>query len=202
MLRYLVLGFLRDGNPRHGYALMKAYRAVSDRKISTGNFYRELARLLASGRVETADRAPDRDPRQTPYRITPQGATCFDEWFAAPLRASDAEPIDDLALRLFVLPRTMPDKLVRVLERWKDELWLHAKLLEKSRDHLASRPEIDRVRVHILTRRIGHLSVDIDVIDDILRRVASARSSTAQPQALLTQRRRPLGRPTVTRRTT
>jgi len=204
MLRNLVLGLLRDGRPRHGYALMKAYRAVSDRKISTGNFYRELGRLLASGCVETAERGPDRDVRQAPYRITARGSACFDEWFAAPLTASDVEPIDDLALRLFVLPRTVPETLARVLERWKDDLWLHAKLLEKSRDHLASRTDVDQVRVHMLNRRLGHLSVDIDMLDELLRQlgVSTATSATTESAvAASVQRQRPVGRSTAARRT-
>src|SRR5262245_36807789 len=128
MLRYLVLGLLRDGKARHGYALMKGYRTVCDRKISTGNFYRELARLLSAECVETAERASDGDPRRTPYRITDRGVMCFDEWFAAPLPASDAERVDDLGLRLVVLPRTPPETLCQTLERWKDDLWLHVKL--------------------------------------------------------------------------
>ena len=174
-----MLGLLRDGKPRHGYALMKAYRAVSDRKISTGNFYRELGRLLADGCVETAERPQDGDPRRAPYRITPQGTSCFDEWFAAPL-GSDAERVDDLALRLVVLARTPPDTLGQSLERWKDDLWLHVKLLEKSRDHLASRSGgVDWIRLLILDRRLGHLSVDIELLDAVLNQLGVTSSGPA-----------------------
>src|SRR5207302_10584200 len=54
MFQYLVLGLLRDGKPRHGYALMKDYRDRSGVQLSTGSFYRELQKLAAKGLVRTS----------------------------------------------------------------------------------------------------------------------------------------------------
>jgi DNA-binding PadR family transcriptional regulator len=168
MLRYLVLGLLRDGKARHGYALMKAYRAGSGLHISTGNFYRELARLLASGCVEAVERAATADPRRTPYRITTHGAACFDQWFAAPLGASHLERLDDLALRLLVLPETEPALMEQTLERWKNDLWLRAKLLEQARDQAVSMGGgSDGVRSLLLGRRLSHLAADIELLHEV-----------------------------------
>src|SRR5262245_46804582 len=95
MLRYIVLGLLRDGMPRHGYALMKAHRERSGVQIGTGNFYRELQRLTADGLVSTAVNPPDADDRRTPFQITARGAAVFDGWLHQPdglgLRGRDDE---------------------------------------------------------------------------------------------------------------
>jgi hypothetical protein len=78
MFRYLVLGLLRDGEPRHGYAVMKEYRERSGLQVNTGSFYRELQRLVAEGLVQTVANPTDADPRRAPYQITETGSACFD----------------------------------------------------------------------------------------------------------------------------
>lgn len=165
MFKYLVLGLLRDEQPRHGYALMKAYRTRSGLQIPTGNFYRELARLLADGEIEPAERAASADPRRAPYRITAEGERRFDEWLAAPLRASDAARVDDLALRVLVLPETNAQVALGILEGWKQDLWLRTKLLETERDRAAqSGLDGDSPRALLMQRRLGHLATDIDLV--------------------------------------
>src|SRR5207245_824425 len=47
LYRYIVLGLLRDGAARHGYALMKDYRQRSGSQIGSGRFYGKLQRLAA-----------------------------------------------------------------------------------------------------------------------------------------------------------
>jgi DNA-binding PadR family transcriptional regulator len=159
---------------------MKAYCAGSGPQIGTGNFYRELGRLLADGSIETAERSASVDPRRAPYRITARGAARFDEWFAAPLGKSQGERVDDLALRLVVLPKTDWDMVRQTLELWKNDLWLRVKLLEQSRDREASRGGgIDRVRSLVFGRRLGHLAVDIELLDALLREFGAEASVPA-----------------------
>ena len=86
--RYLVLGLLRHGEPRHGYALMKEYQEHTGLRLSTGNFYRELQRLSVEGLVRTASNPEGADPRRAPYRITEAGAA-----FDAAHAIDPADPI-------------------------------------------------------------------------------------------------------------
>src|ERR1700741_4397852 len=73
MLRYLVLGLLRDGAPRHGYAIRQEYRRRAGLEPSTGPFYRELGRLLEEELIRETPNPPGSDPRRTPYVITKKG---------------------------------------------------------------------------------------------------------------------------------
>jgi DNA-binding PadR family transcriptional regulator len=134
MFRYLVLGLLRRGEPLHGYALMKEYRERAGVQISTGSFYRELARLVTEGLVRTASNPPGSDPRRAPYEITDLGATSFDAWFSEPL-GTDAGPHEDgLSARAVFLAEAGPAAARPALERWYDELVRgqvgHAELIE------------------------------------------------------------------------
>src|SRR5438874_1232578 len=58
LYRYLVLGLLRNGAARHGYALMKEYQRRSGTQIGSGRFYGKLQRLAAEGLVTTATNPP------------------------------------------------------------------------------------------------------------------------------------------------
>lgn len=61
----------------HGYAIIQGVRQASEGRIhlTTGPFYRHLARLMDEGLVEeTADRPEDDDPRRGAYyRLTDLG---------------------------------------------------------------------------------------------------------------------------------
>ena len=134
MFRYLVLGLLRRGEPLHGYALMKEYRERAGVQISTGSFYRELARLVTEGLVRTASNPPGSDPRRAPYEVTDLGASAFDAWFSEPL-GSDAGPHEDgLSARAVFLAEAGPAAARPALERWYDELWQRGKALERERE--------------------------------------------------------------------
>ena len=80
MFRYLVLGLLRNGDACHGYAVIKDYRKRTGQEASSGNFYRELQRLVGEGLVRTATNPPGADPRRAPYQITEAGSAVFDTW--------------------------------------------------------------------------------------------------------------------------
>ena len=73
MFWHLVLGFLRDGRPRHGYELITEYKGHFGEKLNPGNLYRELARLAGEGLVKNGVNPPGADPRRIPYQITERG---------------------------------------------------------------------------------------------------------------------------------
>src|SRR5437899_4488561 len=108
MLRYLILGLLRGGSARYGYALMKEYRQQSGIEISIGNVYRELQRLAADGLVRPSANPPGVDPRRVPYEITPAGLTAFQRWLSTPTAGPVAECGTAFAFRALFLGQEDP----------------------------------------------------------------------------------------------
>src|SRR5690242_13956786 len=124
MFRYVVLGLLQSGSPRHGYALMKEYRDRAGVQISTGNFYRDLQRLVAGGLVRTVDRALDGDPRRAPYQITDSGRDAFRAWFTDLTQLAITNPHEDeLSARVAFLGDVDPSDARAVLAHLQDQLW-------------------------------------------------------------------------------
>jgi DNA-binding PadR family transcriptional regulator len=172
VFRYVVLGLLRDGKPRHGYALMKAYRDQVGVQVSTGNFYRELQRLVTEGWVRTVERADGADARQAPYAITPAGAASFDEWFAdtnTPPTHTASE--DQLSSRILFLAEVSPEVARRLLDRWTDELCRRAHQLEQARlaaqTAAAEHPDRFPVLPILLGRRLRHVTADLALVDEL-----------------------------------
>lgn len=128
MVRHLVLGLLRNGESLHGYALVRAYRALTGLEANSGNFYRELQRLAGQGLVRAAAKSPETDPRRTPYEISDSGTEDFDAWFADP---SDHE--EDFSLRVLFIANVNPGLAHQVLDQWRDGLWLRSQVLERER---------------------------------------------------------------------
>jgi DNA-binding PadR family transcriptional regulator len=135
MFWHLILGLLRDGRSRHGYELMTEYAARSGTKVSTGSFYRELARLVADGFVETGVNPPDADTRRIPYRIEESGRQAFDRWLTAPSMDDG-----DLGIWLMFADLASADARIRVLDRREEELWMRSKALARLRDDALTRP--------------------------------------------------------------
>jgi len=69
MLRYVLLALMSDGQPVHGYALMKAYEERSGIRLSIGNIYRELQGLVAAGLIAPAQNQPGADARRSPSAL-------------------------------------------------------------------------------------------------------------------------------------
>lgn len=189
MFRFLVLGLLRKGEPRHGYAMMKEYRERAGVQVSTGNFYRELQRLVTEGLVRTASNPPGTDPRRAPYEITEAGAAAFDAWLAEP--AGGGAHDDALSARAVFLAEAGPSVAGRALDRWQEELWLRGRMLERARQVARTRePEhgaTDAFEVLslLLARRLKHVAADLEFLEEFRaayrRWAASLNGQRAKP---------------------
>jgi DNA-binding PadR family transcriptional regulator len=167
MLSHLILGFLRDGQARHGYELITEYKARSGNQVSAGNFYRELARMASERLVQTGVNPPDADARRIPYQITEKGRQSFDEWLLSPAR-------DDGELSAWVLfiDRVPQETRDRLLDRWQDDLWLRSKSLARAREDalLIQESRHDTVRYHLLasllSRRLKQVTADLEFLKE------------------------------------
>ncbi len=171
MFRYLVLGLLRNGELQHGYALMKRYRLRSGLQLSTGNFYRELQRLVGEGLVRTVSNPSGADPRRAPYVITETGIIAFDAWLAGPSGAGFARYEDELSSRAMFVADVEPPAARRLLAVWKEELWIRSKIIERAREaalaeQIAACDQAFNGLVLLLTRNLKHVAADIEFIDE------------------------------------
>ena len=171
MFRYLVLGLLRDGKSRHGYALMKEYRDRSGLRLSTGSFYRELQRLVADGFVRTVSNPADADPRRAPYEIAEVGSAAFDAWLTGPTGSGVGRYDDELSSRALFLAGADPAVAHRLIEGWKEEMWLRSKMHERSRGALITQRGDDGGRSFdalqfLLARSLKHLAADLEFLGE------------------------------------
>lgn len=167
MFRYLVLGLLRDGQPRHGWALRSAYRDRAGVEINSGSFYRELQRLVADRLVRVADSAEE-DARRTPYVILDAGRSAFDRWLASRLAAVEPAADDEVGCRAAFLFEGDRDRMRAALSEWQEQLWIAGKTLERERLDAADLPGGDSARAAILSlllaRRIRHVAADLEFV--------------------------------------
>jgi len=174
MVRYLVLGLLRGGARLHGYALVRADRDLRGFELNSGNVYRELQRLSAEGLVRPVANPDGADPRRTPYEITEAGVEAFDEWFEQLTLRLDAHDDDALSLWIVFISSVDPAVGRPLLGRWRDELWLHSKMLERERDAVLLQRREERplpfpVRANLLARRLKHVGADLEFLDEFRR---------------------------------
>lgn len=171
MFRYLVLGLLRNGASLHGYALMKSYRERTGVQLSTGSFYRELQRLVAEGLVETAANPSDADPRRAPYAITEAGEAAFETWLTGPTGAAIGRYEDELSSKVLFLGRVDPVLVKKLIDGWKEELWLRSKMHERSCAMLGAQSKRAAVESFdalpfLLARNLKHLAADLEFLDE------------------------------------
>lgn len=202
VFRYLVLGLLRDGTARHGYALMKEYRERSGLQISNGNFYREVQRLVTEDLVRTAANPPGADPRRAPYEITEAGGLTFDAWLAAGGSPAIAMYEDDISARVLFIAEADPAIAQRLIDRWQETLWIQGKMLERAREDLLPRATmLPRGRFEalplLIIRRLKHISADLDFLEALRRAYdspAPSRSNGPQLRPRLEASARPARR--------
>jgi DNA-binding PadR family transcriptional regulator len=198
MFRFLILGLLQ--RPRlHGYALVKTYRERSGVEVSTGNFYRELQRLVLDGLIRSADNPPQADARRTPYEITSVGIEVFDEWFAARDAASAAASEDDISARALFMADADPAVVAALLEHMEENLWFAGKSLERVRQLLLHRQN-DATQFDVLPllliRRLKRVAADLEFLQEFQSAYAEWLTSTQQqaPPALAAFRARAMRR--------
>jgi DNA-binding PadR family transcriptional regulator len=168
MFRHVVLGLLGSGVPQHGYALMRSYRERVGATVSSGNFYRELQRLVAEGLVATAARREDDDPRRAPYAITDAGRLAFRNWFTDTSHLGLADGRDDeFAWRLMFLSDVGPAEVRVVLEHIQERLWSHAKALERARAKVVAAGAGLPVLALTIGRRIRRVAAELAFLDDL-----------------------------------
>ena len=178
MMRYVMLGVLRHNGPRHGYALLKEVRARIGLNLSIGNVYRELAHLVTDGLVRSTHNPAGSDPRRAPYEITSTGIGAFDSWLSAPPTKALAHHHDEFCARAFFLGHADPSVGRKIIERWRDELAIQGKTLERAKEaadaskHGGGGSPID-VFPFFLGRWLRHVAVDLEFIEQL--RVAHER---------------------------
>lgn len=187
VVRYMVLGLLRDGASTHGYALVKAYRERTGSQSNSGNFYRELQRLVADGSARLLDADAPADPRRRQVQITPAGCREFDAWFAGLSEPPGPAPQDDLTLRTLFIASIEPALARETLARWRDGLWLQSKVLEHARDAAGRAGEENgfAVRRSIIARRLRHVVADLDFLDELHTALGPRLSGTDPAAAAL-----------------
>jgi len=203
VFRYLVLGLLRNGDARHGYALIKDYRRRTGQEASSGNFYRELQRMVGEGLVRTAANPPGADPRRAPYQITETGSAVFDAWLFDSRQTSSGFYENELSARGLFLAEAERPLVSNTLDRWREELWLSSKTLERGRELAitqgarASGGSFSTI-VLFIARRLKHLAADLEFVEEF--RVAYDRWHTARASVEEAEQARPVPRREVPRR--
>jgi DNA-binding PadR family transcriptional regulator len=179
MLRYVLLALLSDGDPKHGYALMKAYADRSGTRLSIGNVYRELQRLVADGLITAATNPAGADPRRMPYAITKSGLEAFRTWLAAPAHALVRTTPDLISYRLALLGDLEAAVAGRFLKELQEELWVQTKALERERTVVTQHERVAEgtlsMRSILLGRRTRHLAADIAMVDEIRTTLQAAQ---------------------------
>ncbi len=186
MLRHLILGLLRDGNPRHGYGLMSEYRLRAGEQLSMGNLYREVARMLKEALVQAGVNPPEADARRIPYQITDRGRQAFDAWFLAPVRDED-----EIAERLVFVDSAPAEGLARLLDRWQGDLWSRAKALTRTREDVLNVGPYGSSFTAVpalLSRQLKHLTAELEFVKelrtDLDAWLARERALAANPFAI------------------
>jgi len=202
MFKFLVMGLLRNSDARHGYALMKEYRERSAQEISTGNFYRELQRLVGEGLVRVGANPPGVDPRRAPYELTEAGESAFEAWFTGTAFVGSGQTEDEISSRTLFLAETEPATARAIVARWQEELWARGKALERTRElamaragSLASGRPFSALSV-LLARRMKHVAADLEFVEELrLTYEEYAQTHLPEPHAVPAHGLRAVARP-------
>jgi len=202
MLRNVILALLADGKPAHGYALMKSYEERSGARLSIGNVYRELERLINEGMIVPGENPAGSDPRRLPYLINEIGRAALLEWLTSPARSFLKIIPDTLSYRLAILGDIDVQIAISFLEDLQGELWAEGKSLERERAIAAQQEKRSTrtlpTRSLLLSRQARHLAADIELIEEMRSRLQArlGQAVAENPRAATSARktgRRPKG---------
>jgi len=190
MLRHLILGSLRQGGAKHGYAVMKEIRDRAGLQVNIGNVYRELKRLEAEELVRSVVNAAGEDPRRAPFESTPGGMSAFDDWMASAPTKSLPDYRDEFCLRAIFIENVETAAARVILDRWREELGMHSRGLERCWERaLAHRSRNVTTLPLFLARRIKHVATDLAFIEELRSAHEGWTRQNAEPSP-----RRPPGR--------
>jgi len=176
MLRRQMLGLLSQGR-RHGYALAKEHRQRTCLTGGSGNFYRELKHLCRAGMIRLVSAGTAADPRKVTYEITGAGAAEFRTWITDVPDVS-ACPESELATRaplFFLLPEETGESL---LGDWKRSIWSAIRRVEDTREAAGTGGQEKAIRDLLVQRRIRHLTLELEFVDELKSALATGRPST------------------------
>lgn len=168
LFRFIVLGLLRGCGPQHGYGLMKAFERRSGLRVSSGNFYRELRRLVVEGLVTTVARGDRKaDERRLAYAISEAGVVTFDDWFSMAPMLTGRGP-DEISARTLFFGDADEAAVARLLEAWERDIWFQNKVLERGRAAaLAAGTSEFAVLPLLLSRQVRHLALDVEFLNQV-----------------------------------
>jgi DNA-binding PadR family transcriptional regulator len=181
MFCHVVLGLMRDGTRRHGYELRAMYLRRSGMQLGTGNFYRELTRLVSEGLLQPVTNPPEADGRRIPYEITERGKATFDRWLTSERREHD--DLDEWILFLDRVPRPTRD---RILERRLEDCWIRNKILARAREETFGGGAVLGYdpRFASITRQMKQASAEIEFLEELRQQISqwdATREAAEQP---------------------
>jgi DNA-binding PadR family transcriptional regulator len=188
MLRHIILGALKQGGMKHGYAVMKEIRDRAGLRVSIGNVYRELKRLEAEGLVRSVTNPPGVDPRRVPFESTPVGVSVFDGWITSPPGNALPDYRDEFCLRAMFIEDSGREVARAVLDRWREELALHSRALERCQERALARRGGESgfaILPFFLARQLKHIATDLTFIEEL----RSAHDSWVGPSPQSSSRR-------------
>ena len=188
MLRHIILGALRQGGMKHGYAVLKEIRDRAGLRVSIGNVYRELKRLETEGLVRNVPNPPGVDPRRAPFESTPVGVSVFDGWITSPPAKALPDYRDEFCLRAMFIEDSGREVGRAVLDRWREELALHGRALERCQERALARRGGESgfaILPFLLARQLKHIATDLTFIEEL----RSAYDSWVRPSPQSAARR-------------
>lgn len=174
MLRHVLLVILSDGEPRHGYAIMKASRRRTGFNICAGTVYRELQRLKGRGQIQPVDVASASDARRIVYRITTRGREIARSWLGRRPRLARRVGADEIDYRLAAFDAMEPANALTFLEDLNRQLRLSVDILRNDRRHA----DTDGLAPVLIERQVRHLEADIELVGMLRGRLTAPPTET------------------------